>query len=398
MVDEILRISNFVVNAFLHIWPYLLVTIPLAVAVQLSGVSKYIKRAFQARPLTAILLATAVGAFSPFCSCGVIPVIAGLLISGVPLAPVMSFWIASPSMDPEIFFLSVGMLGWELAVWRLVATLILSLSAGLITHFAMQSGWLGQQILRNRKVATVNSSYELLKKGWTKIKDSLTVLQPSKYAMSSGAGSSSGRVRFIPMAQSSNPIADEKGALACASCSTGISLPQRPPLTISATSQNERQDACCNSQTPDQSCGDAADTFLRRLFKETLSATLMVAKFMALAFLLEALITLYVPQEWIIAALGRDNPLVIITAAILGVPTYTTSLTALPMMGGLLTQGMSPAAVLAFLVAGPTTTLPAMAAVWPLVARRVFVLYISFALLGAVLIGYIYNLVDVIFA
>ncbi len=102
-------------------------TIPLAVVVQMSSTSRYIKRAFQARPITAILLATVVGAFSPFCSCAVIPVIASLLISGVPLAPVMSFWIASPSMDPEIFFLSVGMIGWELAVRRLAATLVLSL-------------------------------------------------------------------------------------------------------------------------------------------------------------------------------------------------------------------------------------------------------------------------------
>jgi uncharacterized membrane protein YraQ (UPF0718 family) len=53
---------------------------------------------------------------------------------------------------------------------------------------------------------------------------------------------------------------------------------------------------------------------------------------------------------------------------------------------------MNPAAALAFLVAGPVTTLPAMAAVWPLVARRVFVLYVSFALAGAVFIGYIYSL------
>jgi uncharacterized membrane protein YraQ (UPF0718 family) len=107
MLNEIIKIANFMGEAFLHIWPYLLVTIPLAVAVNMSGASKYIKRAFDARPITAILLATIVGAFSPFCSCGVIPVIAALLISGVPLAPVMSFWIASPSMDPEIFFLSV---------------------------------------------------------------------------------------------------------------------------------------------------------------------------------------------------------------------------------------------------------------------------------------------------
>ncbi len=40
------------------------------------------------------------------------------------------------------------------------------------------------------------------------------------------------------------------------------------------------------------------------------------------------------------------------------------------MVSGLLTQGMSPAAALAFLIAGPTTTLPAMAAVWSLVPHR----------------------------
>jgi len=106
--DEILKIGSYMGESFLHIWPYLVVTIPLAVAIQMSGASKHIKRAFSAKPFTAIILATVVGAFSPFCSCGVIPVIASLLISGVPLAPVMSFWIASPSMDPEIFFLASG--------------------------------------------------------------------------------------------------------------------------------------------------------------------------------------------------------------------------------------------------------------------------------------------------
>ena len=117
----------------------------------------------------------------------------------------------------------------------------------------------------------------------------------------------------------------------------------------------------------------------------------MVAKFMALAFLLEGLITLYVPEGWIAGLLGSGNSLTIITAALLGVPAYTTSLTALPLISGLLTQGMNPAAALAFLVAGPVTTLPAMAAVWPLVAHRVFTLYVTFALAGAVFIGYIYS-------
>jgi uncharacterized membrane protein YraQ (UPF0718 family) len=139
-----------------------------------------------------------------------------------------------------------------------------------------------------------------------------------------------------------------------------------------------------------ESCGCGEKTnFWSRLFKESYSATLMVIKFMALAFFLEALIILYIPAEWIVGIMGQGNAWAIITAALLGVPTYTSNLSALPMVSGLLVQGMSPAAALAFLIAGPTTTLPAMAAVWSLVSHRVFVLYVSFALVGAIVLGYL---------
>ena len=119
----------------------------------------------------------------------------------------------------------------------------------------------------------------------------------------------------------------------------------------------------------------------------------MVIKFMLLAFFLEALIIRFVPSELIVALLGTQNPFSIVTAALIGVPVYTTNLTALPLISGLLAQGMSPAAALAFLIAGPTTTIPAMAAVWGLAARPVFILYVSFSLVGAVVLGYIYSFV-----
>ncbi len=393
MFAPILEISQFIVEAFLHIWPYLLVTIPLAVAVQMSGASKYIKRAFEARPLTAILLATIVGAFSPFCSCGVIPVIASLLISGVPLAPVMSFWVASPSMDPEIFFLSVGMVGWELAVWRVAATLVLSLGAGLITHMLMQNGWLGKEILRTRKVANVQSTAALLKKGWQNFKNMLRPVRPAAPSFSPTVSPLISQLQHTPAI---TPLKPETPA-SCSSCSTAITPLSGPsPQKLEFVTVAPPEDASGSEQSG-CGCDETRVTFRQRLFKETLSATLMVIKFMALAFFLEALIILYVPQEWITTALGQKNPLAISTAAILGVPTYTSSLTALPMISGLLTQGMNPAAALAFLIAGPTTTLPAMAAVWPLVARRVFILYVSFSLAGAVLMGYLYDIVATLF-
>jgi uncharacterized membrane protein YraQ (UPF0718 family) len=356
--DQILEISNFIARAFLHIWPYLLITIPLAVAVQMSGASKYISRAFQARPVIAIFLATAVGAFSPFCSCGVIPVIAALLIGGVPLAPVMSFWLASPSMDPEIFFLSVATIGWELAVWRLVTTFILSLSAGFITHFIVQRGWLGWQFLRKQPVTSAQSTWTILKNGWQKLKAGLAPTPVLKFAAGGALPSSS---------------------MACSTPSADLGQPS--PASPSS----------CGA-TGEKSCNAAPPSFRRRLLSETWSATTMVAKFMLLAFFLEALIELYVPVGWITHLLGPDNPWAIATAALIGVPVYTSNLAALAMVGGLLTQGMSPAAALAFLIAGPTTTIPAMAAVWGLTSRRVFALYIAFALIGAMIFGHLYGL------
>lgn len=388
MIAPILDIGEFMIGALLHIWPYLIVTIPLAVAVQMSGASRYIKRAFETRPLTAVLLATIVGAFSPFCSCGVIPVIASLLISGVPLAPVMSFWIASPSMDPEIFFLSVGMIGWELAIWRLAATLLLSLAAGFITHMLIHNGWLGKEILRMRKVAKVQSAGEFFKKGWQRIRGGFASVWPAGGVFPTVISNPKRQFQYAPITSSAKSETIANCCLSSPRITTLIgSTPEKLELIDAAPSEK-----ACGSARQRCGCDRTTHTFWQRLVKETLSATAMVVKFMALAFFLEALIIRYVPQEWITAALGQNNPLAIATAALLGIPTYTSSLTALPMISGLLAQGMNPAAALAFLIAGPTTTLPAMAAVWPLVVRRVFFLYVSFALVGAVLMGYFFRM------
>ena len=87
---------------------------------------------------------------------------------------------------------------------------------------------------------------------------------------------------------------------------------------------------------------------------------LFVGKFMAIAFALEAVIKFYVPESWIRAALGAENALAVPIAVLVGVPFYTTNAQALGLVGGLLGQGMSGGAALAFLIGGATTTLPAM--------------------------------------
>jgi uncharacterized membrane protein YraQ (UPF0718 family) len=79
-------------------------------------------------------------------------------------------------------------------------------------------------------------------------------------------------------------------------------------------------------------------------------------------------------------------------ATVVGVPAYLNGYAALPLVGGLITQGMAPGAGLAFLVAGGVTSLPAAIAVWALVKPKVFALYIALSLSGAFLSGLIFQL------
>lgn len=405
-MEQIQFILLFMWENFLNVWPYLLLTIPIAVAVNLSGASKYIHRAFNFSPLVAIILATAVGAFSPFCSCTVIPIVAALLISGVPLAPVMAFWIASPSMDPEIFFLSVGVLGWELALWRFMGTLILSLGAGFLTHFIMQRHWKDTNILRETQVMSVPSMRTMVQDSWRWVRQ--RTMRPAPTATGSVSTPTIEGQTLSPsptIALASIPVTvpingstespasspgtssgNTTGNISASSCCAPTPSSSANSCGCSATvdTADSTAESCCGSDTAEQ------ETLWPRLRRETWSATRMVVQFMALAFLLEALILLFVPQEMIISLLGEQNGWAIPLAALLGVPVYTSNLTALPLIGGLLAQGMDPGAGLAFLIAGPTTTLPAMAAVWGLVKLRIFALYVSCALFGAMALGLVY--------
>lgn len=356
-MKHIYEIAAFVFNSFLHIWPYLLITIPLAVMVKVTGAAKHINKVLKMRPMLAIILATLVGAFSPFCSCGVIPVIATLLISGVPLAPVMSFWIASPSMDPEIIFLSAATIGWKLTWWRLIAALVVSLSAGFITHIVVKKGILGSNILRSQKVKPVKSYKELIIQFVSIIK---TIFNKKEV-----------QIELKTVQESGNVVS----SVSCCSVENEM--------------ETEPNSCSCEYDCEISEIKTKNNINFSSIMNETFEATLMVVKFMLLAFFLNALIILYIPSDFITSILGGGHSITVFLASIIGIPVYTSNLTALPLIGGLLTQGMNPAAALAFLIAGPTTTLPAMAAVWGITNRKIFILYISFSLIGALFFGYL---------
>lgn len=106
----------------------------LAVAyLKASGAETLLARAFEGAPVRMIIMAALLGGLSPFCSCEVIPFIAALLAVGAPLSAVMAFWLASPLMDPAMFAITSGTLGFEFALAKTVAAISLGMMGGFGT-------------------------------------------------------------------------------------------------------------------------------------------------------------------------------------------------------------------------------------------------------------------------
>ncbi len=296
----------FTGRSLLSIAPFLLVSIGVAAYSQASGADSLIARAFEGRVSRMIVLAALLGAISPFCSCGVVPLIAALLVMGVPLAPVMAFWLASPIMDPSMFVLTAGILGLPFAIGKTIA----AFGVGLLGGFGIR------------------------------------VLQRSDLFQ--------------------NPLRKNVGNGECG----GAKVREPGAVEWKFWQENSR----------------------RRVFvggaRESL---LFLGKWLTLAFVLESLMLTYVPAELVATFVGEGGWLSVISATLVGVPAYLNGYAALPLVSGLIEQGMAPGAAMAFLLAGGMTCIPAAIAVFALTRLPVFISYLTIALTGSLLGGLLYG-------
>ncbi|MEM9349066.1 MAG: permease [Pseudomonadota bacterium] len=129
----------FTAKALLNTAPFILFAVLAVAYVKASGAETLLAKAFQGNQVRMITLAALLGGLSPFCSCEVIPFIAGLLAVGAPLSAVMAFWLASPLMDPAMFTITAGAISWEFAVAKTVAAVSLGLMGGFVTLALMKS-------------------------------------------------------------------------------------------------------------------------------------------------------------------------------------------------------------------------------------------------------------------
>jgi uncharacterized membrane protein YraQ (UPF0718 family) len=305
--EQGLESARFTLQNLVDVAPFLVLSIAIAAYAGATGADGLIARAFTGSPALMILIAAAAGGLSPFCSCGVIPLIAALLAMGVPLSAVMAFWLASPVMDPSMFVLTTGVLGFEFAVAKTLAAIGLGLFGGIVVHGLARTGGLA------------------------------------------------------------DPLREGVGNGGCG----GAKVRTAKPVVWAFWQDEER---------------------IAKFVREGIKTTLFLAKWLTLAFLLESLMLAWLPADLVAQSVGGTGIAPIAIATLVGVPAYLNGYAALPLVGGLIGQGMAPGAGLAFLVAGGVTSLPAAIAVWALVKRQVFALYLIIALSGSLAIGLLFQL------
>ncbi|MEJ6392587.1 permease [Gymnodinialimonas sp. 2305UL16-5] len=285
--------------------PFILFAVFAIGFMKATGSERLLDGAFAGREARMIVVGALAGGLSPFCSCEVIPFIAALLAAGAPLSAVMAFWLASPLMDPAMFAITAGGLGFDFAIAKTLAAVALGVFGGaVVMAFA------------------------------------------------------------------------------------------RSPVFADPLRAQPKVGGCCGAKKQTLHWRFWQERERRQIFGQAAWDNLVfLGKWLLLAYLLQSLLIGYVPAELIAQVVGGEGIGPIIIGALVGAPAYLNGYAAVPLIAGLLEQGMSPGAAMSFVIAGGVSCIPAAVAVWALVKPRVFIAYLALALSGAIIAGLVWALI-----
>lgn len=100
----------------------------------------------------------------------------------------------------------------------------------------------------------------------------------------------------------------------------------------------------------------------------------------------------WIPQTWIEAALGSSNPFSVILATLVGVPMYADIFGTIPVAEALFAKGAQLGAILSFMMAVTTLSLPSMIMLRKAVKPKLLALFIGICTGGIIIVGYLFNI------
>lgn len=312
-------------------------------------------------------LATTAGAIIPICSCGIVPVLAGMVEAGIPLGATMAFLIAAPMLNIPTVFMTAGVLGWKMAIGRILATFGIALGVGqVLSHWQRRRRGL-RDFLKIKVAPKLGPELQ-------------------QFAFEIGM-----KLVKSPTGVSTAEIGADKEA----------KLLQLEEMGLIERNQLGRwQLAVAGAEAPQNACfvlpiGDVRRTFVEKI-RDTIRTAydffLQLNYYLVLAVIIAGAIKVLIPTSVIVNFVGGESLNSVLVASAVAVLAYVCTYVEVPTAVALMAKGMGGGATLAYLLGGPGLSLPSIAMLSGVFKPRVLWLYVGLSFVGCVVAGYLFNL------
>jgi uncharacterized membrane protein YraQ (UPF0718 family) len=311
----------------------------------------------------AIGKAAVIGAPLPLCSCGVIPAAIGLRRSGASKPATVSFLVATPETGVDSVSVSYALLGPVFAIVRPVAAITSAIYAGLMVK------WFDTPDANNQPQ---------------------TDQAAGKEADTSSACCSAKQPETKPKPAS---------ASSCCSTQTQVAPVTQPASCCSSAKKTEPAEAkasCCSTTAQQKAKTIKADSQSLSVKAQAIwqFSTVKLLNDLTLWLLiglsLAAAIQTWVPHQFLTQ--WGDGFIAMLIMAVIGIPMYICATASTPIAVGFLAAGLSPGAILVFLLAGPATNISTMGMIAKEMGKRTLMLYVFSVVSISILLGYALNI------
>jgi len=121
-------------TTLLSLLPYLVGGVMVGELLKFTSWTKIIYKWVSKAPVVSVISASIIGIISPLCTYGTIPVVIELYKSKVRIAPLVAFLAASSLMNPQLFIMTAGGIGLEMAIVRTLAVFVFSFVTGMLSY------------------------------------------------------------------------------------------------------------------------------------------------------------------------------------------------------------------------------------------------------------------------
>ncbi|MCG9738506.1 SO_0444 family Cu/Zn efflux transporter [Shewanella insulae] len=419
-------LSNFI-DLFLDSAPWLLLGLVLAGMLKMFVPMTWMQKQLGGHGVKTTIKAAVLGAPLPLCSCGVIPAAVGLRRSGASKAATTSFLVSTPETGIDSVSVSYVLLGPFMAVVRPIAAVTSAIVAGLLVgrdddeakveELPQSAGAKRNEAAKADASSSCCSSNKPIDKALTESVSSSCCGDKPSAPVRMTADASPMMMRPLSPDAVVKPealVKPEAVKPASGSCCASKAVPEPKPVSSCCSSKQEVKAAssCCSTsaKAEDQSasqgescCESTKDvaselkgtSVLARMGKGLhYAATDLVRDttiWLLIGLFFAALVQTYVPGDFM--AKWGDGILAMLVMVLISVPMYICATASTPIAAGLLLAGVSPGAVLVFMLAGPATNIATLGVVTKELGKRALYGYLGgvlgVALIAGVLVNYL---------